>query len=109
MKFNVVIIKDAEDDMFDIYKYVVYSDGVERSEYLLEKIEETCESLSRLPRRGHVPPELKNIGIYNYLEVHFKPYRIIYQIIDNDVFIHCVLDGRRELQELLQQRLLRGG
>lgn len=25
----------------------------------------------------------------------------------SDVFIHCILDGRRELQELLEQRLLR--
>jgi toxin ParE1/3/4 len=107
MKYIVIIIKDAEADIFDIYKYVAYNDGIEKAEYLLDKIEKTCEGLSRLPRRGHIPPELKNIGIFDFLEIHFKPYRIIYQILDTQVFIHCVLDGRRELQDLLQQRLLR--
>jgi toxin ParE1/3/4 len=42
-----------------------------------------------------------------FREIHFKPYRIIYQIIDKRVFVHCVLDGRRDLQELLERRMLR--
>ena len=42
-----------------------------------------------------------------YREVHFKPYRIIYEIVGRKVFIHCVLDGRRAVQELLERRLLR--
>ena len=37
----------------------------------------------------------------------FKPYRIIYQIVGRKVFIHCVLDGRRNLQDILERRLLR--
>ena len=31
----------------------------------------------------------------------------IYQIEGQTVFVHCVLDGRRDLQELLERRLLR--
>jgi toxin ParE1/3/4 len=42
-----------------------------------------------------------------FREIHFKPYRIIYQIVESDVYIHAVLDGRRDLQELLEIRLLR--
>jgi len=57
--------------------------------------------------RENFPPELERIGVYDYREVFFKPYRIIYQISGSEVYVHCVLDGRRDMQTLLQQRLLR--
>ena len=107
MNYNVNIVLDAEEDIVELYQYVFLHDSEDNAEYLLEQIEKTCLSLSSYPNKGHVPPELERIGIFNYKEIHFKPYRIIYQIIDNDVFIHCVLDGRRSLQELLEKRLLR--
>ncbi len=107
MKYQVHIISEAEDDLFEIYQYVSKNDSVSRAEKLLDKLEEACLSLSELPNRGHIPPELERVGVYEYLEIHYKPYRIIYQILSNRVFIHCVLDGRRDLQELLQKRLLR--
>jgi toxin ParE1/3/4 len=57
--------------------------------------------------RGHIPPELERIGVLEFREIFFKPYRIIYQVIRSDVYFHCVLDGRRDLQDLLQRRVLR--
>ena len=71
------------------------------------KLQEICNSLETMAMRGHVLPELDRISVHDYLEIHFKPYRIIYQIFAHDVFIHCVLDGRRDLADLLQRRLLR--
>ena len=58
-------------------------------------------------QKCHVPPELDQIGVYHYREIHVKPYRVIYEISENKVFIHYVLDGRRSLQVLLERRLLR--
>ena len=107
MKFNVNIISDAEQDIVDIYNYISLNESVERARYLLEKIEAACLGLIEYPDRGHVPPELERIGVYHYREIHFKPYRIIYEIGEKEVYIHCVLDGRRSLQELLERRLLR--
>jgi toxin ParE1/3/4 len=107
MTFKVYIIADAEQDIIEIFDYIALSDSIEKAEYVYKKIEEKCLSLSELPDRGHFPPELERIGIFEYKEVHFKPYRIIYQVIDSNIYVHCVLDGRRELQELLEKRLLR--
>lgn len=107
MNFKVYIISDAEEDILSIYQYVLMNDSEERAEYLLSKIEEKCLSLRKYSNRGHIPPELERMGVYNYREIHFKPYRIIYEVIESIVFIHCVLDGRRSLQELLEMRLLK--
>ena len=107
MTFKVYIIDDAEQDILDIYDYIALSDSIEKAEYVLKNIEGKCSNLSELPNRGHFPPELERIGVFEYREIHFKPYRIIYQVVDSKVYIHCVLDGRRELQKLLENRLLR--
>jgi toxin ParE1/3/4 len=45
-------------------------------------------------------------GVFDFREVFFKPYRILYEIREKTVFIHAVLDGRRNWEDLLQQRLL---
>jgi len=105
--FEVFIVDDADRDLFDIYSYIARHDSVEHAEYVFSAIQNTILGLSTLSSRGHVPPELERIGIFEYLEVHFKPYRVIYQIRDREIYVHCVLDGRRSLQELLQERLIR--
>ena len=107
MNFKVYIIEDAEQDIVDIYDYIALADSIEKAEYVFQNIEEKCLSLSEFPNRGHIPPELERVGIFEYREIHFKPYRIIYKVIDLKVYVHCVLDGRREFQKLLENRLLR--
>lgn len=107
MSFGVFLAAEAEADVFDIYKYVLASDGRDRADHVLAKLQETSTSLTKMPGRGHIPPELERIGVRGFLEIHFKPYRIMYQIVEKNVFIHCVLDGRRALQDVLERRLLR--
>ncbi len=107
MKFQVVLIQDAEDDILKIYEYILAHDSCESAEYVFEKLEEKCLSLEQLPDRGHVPPELLRVNVTAFREVHFKPYRVIYEIQGKTVFVHCILDGRRDLQDLLERRLLR--
>lgn len=107
MKYQVHVVADAEEDLFAIHRFVALNDSPERADKLLANLEETYLSLSELPNRGHIPPELQRVAVDDYLEIHYKTYRIIYQVISKRVFIHCVLDGRRDLEELLHERLLR--
>jgi len=107
MKYAVHLVEDAEKDLFDIYRYVALNDSPEKAEKLLDYLEQTILKLETFPERAHYPPELERIGVREYREVFYKPYRIVYQIMKSEVFIHCVLDGRRDLQDLLQNRVLR--
>lgn len=106
-RYRVRILEDAEQDLVDIHRYIALHDSVENATYVLDQLETLCQSLVELSRRGHVPPELERIGVVDFREVHFKPYRVVYQVIGSDVYIHAVLDGRRDLQSLLMRRLLR--
>ncbi|MBN2424485.1 MAG: type II toxin-antitoxin system RelE/ParE family toxin [Calditrichaceae bacterium] len=107
MKYEVFLTEDAQEDIFGIYNYVALNDSIDKADSLFEKLQETCLSLENYPDRGHLPPELERINVREYSEIHFKPYRIIYQIRNRQVFIHCVLEGRRNLQDILQERILR--
>jgi len=107
MKFSVHLLVDAVRDLDDLYFYVSRNDSAEKADRLIDNIEQTIMSLETLPNRGHYPPELERIGVFDFREIFFKPYRIMYEIVGPDVFVHCVLDGRRDLQDLLQQRMLR--
>ena len=107
MKIDVYLISDAEEDIFEIYHYILRHDSPEKADAVFNKLQEACSSLETMAMRGHVPPELDRISVREYREIHLKPYRIIYSIVAKQVFIHCVLDGRRDLDDLLQSRLLR--
>ena len=112
MKFNVHIISDAEEDLLDIYRYVALNDSPEKANRLIDNLEEACMKLETMPERGHIPPELERIGIFDYRELHFKPYRIIYQIIDIEKELNVLLEkgfykSREDLIDDAYRALLR--
>jgi toxin ParE1/3/4 len=107
MKYKVIIDPQAKLDLNEIFIYIAVNDSIQSANKLLDALEETCSKLERIPERGHIPPELKPTGIKKYLEIHYKPYRIIYEIEKNIIYIHCVIDGRRNIQEILSNRFLR--
>ena len=107
IKYKVIIDPQAKLDLKEIFIYVAANDCIQSANKLLDALEETCSKLEKIPGRGHIPPELRPTGIKKYLEIHYKPYRIIYEIEKNIIYIHCVIDGRRNIQEILSNRFLR--
>ncbi|MBL1214360.1 MAG: type II toxin-antitoxin system RelE/ParE family toxin [Ignavibacteriae bacterium] len=106
-KYKVLIDPQAKKDLREIFIYAAANDSIASAEKLLEAIEKTCFKLEKFPERGHIPQELRQTGIKRYLEIHCKPYRIIYEIEKDQIYIHTILDGRRNIQEILSERLLR--
>ena len=107
MRFEVVLSADAERDIDEIARYIAENDGLAHATGVLNGLEQACFGLAEFPDRGNIPKELVALGIREYREVHFKPYRIVYRVTRRRVVIYCVLDGRRDMQSLLQLRLLR--
>ncbi len=106
MSFKVFLTADAARDLEELYQYIVRHDVTGKAEHVLAKIEKTCTSLSETPERGAYPKELMSLGIRDYREVFFKPYRLIYRIMGDTVYVLLIVDGRRDMQTLLQRRLL---
>ena len=105
MKYSVLLTNAASHDLQDIYGYISTNDSIQNADYVLDKIEQIFANLSDNPTRGHYPKELSEIGITEYREVNFKPYRLIYRVIDTSVYVLLIADGRRDMNALLQRRL----
>ena len=106
MTYQVFVTDAAARDLEDIYVYIARYDTVENADYVLGQIESAVQSLAEFPARGAYPIELKALGMREFREGFFKPLRIICKLVDNQVYIMLVSDGRRDLQSLLQRRLL---
>ena len=106
MPFTVFLTADAAGDLEDLYDYIALHDAPGKSEHVPARIEKIFSSLSESPERGTYPKELLALGIRDYREIFFKPYRVIYQVISDKVHVLLIVDGRRDMQALLQRRLL---
>ena len=106
MRYRVLLTDDAVRDLEELEFYIHTHDGPGSAEHVLGKIADAFLGLEELPERGHHPPELAALGIQEYREVFFKPYRIIYRVQNKKVYVYVIADGRRDMQDLLSRRLL---
>jgi toxin ParE1/3/4 len=104
--FQIVVTEDAENDLEDIVTYIAKHDSPRAAEHVLSRILEIADSLMTAPTRGSPPKELRALGDKEYRQVLFKPYRLIYRVVGQQVVIYLIADGRRDMQSLLARRLL---
>ena len=105
-KYEVLLTEGAERDLESIYDYIAEFDCKANADYVLDRLLEIVENLSAFPERGACPKELLALGIRDYRQTTFKPYRVIYRVMAQKVYIYVIADGRRDMQSLLARRLL---
>jgi toxin ParE1/3/4 len=106
IRYRVLLTSGAEQDIEAIHAYIAESDSPEKANYVLEQLVATTNKLETMPDRGSYPKELVSLGIKEFRQIFFKPYRVIYRIVGKDVFVLVIADGRRDLQSTLTSRLL---
>ena len=105
-EYKTFISRYAEDDLIEIIVYF-YSINQEFSTKLLITIENKIDTLKTFPEQGRIVPELEKQNISVYRELIEGNYRIIYSIQDEIVYIHTIVDSRRNLEEILIKKLMR--
>jgi plasmid stabilization system protein ParE len=99
--------RTAIGDLLSIVDHVIGRDGHAAAEQLALRITGEVASLTTMPLRCRVVPELAAEGIDGYRELIVGPYRVMFAVRDDEIIILTVLDGRRDLAELLVARALR--
>ena len=105
-RYEAILTEDAERDLAEIFDYIAAHDTLAAANHVLDRIERVIDDLSSFPERGSFPKELIALGIRDYRQVLFGPYRLIYRVIGTSVYIYLIVDGRRDMQSLLARRLL---
>lgn len=108
MRHEVHLTAGAERDVEEIYEYLGRYESWQVADQLLDRLLPVAETLSTFPERGSCPDELLAIGMREYRQVIFEPYRVLYRVAGRSVFIYLIVDGRRDMQALLARRLLGG-
>ncbi|MEA3333032.1 MAG: type II toxin-antitoxin system RelE/ParE family toxin [Pseudomonadota bacterium] len=106
MNYSIFLTDDAVRDLDELFDYIILNDIEGKGEYVIEQLEKAIDGLSKNPDRGVYPKELSDIGIREYREIFFKPYRIVYRVISAAVYVVLIADGRRDMQTLLQRRVI---
>jgi len=106
MAFIVEWTRTATLDLEAIVNYIA-EDDIGTAVSILSRLEEAAAALVRLPSRGRIVLELADYGIQTYRELVSSPWRIIYRIAGKKVIVLAVLDSRRNLEDLLLERLIR--
>jgi toxin ParE1/3/4 len=106
MAYEVSLTKDAERDLEEIYFYIAEHDSRASAEHVLDRLIHATDALKTTPDRGSYVDELRSLGISEYRQVFFKPYRLIYRVHAKRVVVYVIVDGRRDMGSLLARRLL---
>jgi len=98
---------NTKDDLLNIIAYIKKgSPSIANDIYL--KIRDKAYFRDFFPLKGRVVPELQKEGITFYREIIASPWRIIYKVGNDTVYIMAILDSRQNVEELLLQKLLKG-
>ncbi len=102
--YQVVWAGVAEKDLKEILEYTA-NDNPSNALEIFQKIKQRASTLYTFPKRGRVVQELQDQSILIYRELVVPPWRIIYRISDNIVYVLSVLDSGRNVEDILLKRL----
>ncbi|MGN6095611.1 MAG: type II toxin-antitoxin system RelE/ParE family toxin [Bosea sp. (in: a-proteobacteria)] len=105
-RFEVELTQGAEDDLEAIHDHLAEYRSTDAAESLLDTFLEKISTLECYPERGSVPKELEALGVREFRQILLDPFRLIYRVIGRKVVIFVIADGRRDMQALLERRLL---
>ena len=94
-------------DLDDVLEFIARRETPERAAQVYVTIAERVGALATHPMRCRIVPELKRVGVTDYRELIVAPYRIFFRIDGRVVGIVGVLDGRRDIEEILTVRGLK--
>lgn len=108
MKKEIIWSQDASDDLYDIIEYLKNKYGNAKATEVFEKIVQRVEAIEEFSESGRFIPELLNIGIRDLKELIETPWRVIYRTTNTQIQVISVIDGRRNVEEILYKKVIDG-
>lgn len=103
-KYEVIWSNVAENDLKKIIEYIA-DDSPSEALKIFKGIKQKAASLYMFPERCRIVPELRDQEILQYRELIISPWRILYRISENNVYVLSVLDSHRNIEDILLKRL----
>jgi plasmid stabilization system protein ParE len=95
----------ARDDLEEIVEYIAQT-NMAYAVHVLDKIELAVNNLHTSPRRGRIVPELESYGYVLYREIIVDYWRVLYKIENDTVYIMVIIDGRRNVEDIILKKII---
>lgn len=109
MNYRVVILQSAEQDLRELRAYLLKHFGRETWLESYAGIKAVIGNLKTFPHAGSTPDALEQINLAQFRQILSGQNRIIYEVRQKTVYVHVVVDARRDMKSFLTRRLLRVG
>jgi plasmid stabilization system protein ParE len=104
---KIVILASAELDLKERRSYIVKNFSHDTWQKTYGKLKESIRNLASFPYLGSIPEELETLNLSQYRQILSGMNRIIYETRQDTVYIHIIVDSRRDLKSFLMHRLVR--
>ena len=108
MKHKIVWSEDAGDELADIISFIKYNTGKITAEKIYSKIMNEVNRVSENPAGRRLAPLLRGFGINNIHQLNINPWIVYYKVENNRMEIISIIDGRRNLEEILYKKIMDG-
>ena len=103
--YQVFWTQTAQQDLKNIIAYIA-TDSETQARRVYLAIKQKADKLRQMPLQGRIVPELQYYGILTYRELISLPWRIVYKTDENKVWVLAVIDGRRNVEDILLDRFI---
>lgn len=103
--YQVFWTQTAQQDLEKIIEYIATDSEIQARKVYLA-IKQKADNLRQMPLQGRIVPELRYFTILIYRELISPPWRIIYRTEENKVWVLAVIDGRRNIEDILLDRFI---
>ncbi|MBP0639412.1 type II toxin-antitoxin system RelE/ParE family toxin [Cupriavidus sp. AcVe19-6a] len=100
------LLDSGKAELKRVRRYVVDAFGMAVWEESYAQIQASITRVREFPECGHVVDELSGLTADRFREVHCGKNRIIYEIRDDTIYVHLIIEQRRDLTALLQKIIL---
>jgi addiction module RelE/StbE family toxin len=103
--YQVFWTQTAQQDLKKIIEYIA-TDSENQAKQIYLAIKQKAENLGQMPLKGRIVPELIFHNILTYRELISHPWRVIYKTEENKEWVLAVIDGRRNMEDILLDRFI---
>ena len=107
MSHKIIILASAEYDLKELRHYIIKNFSIKTWQNTYNKIKEAIRNLKTFPYSGSIPEELEKLHLKQYRQVISGMNRIIYEVRQDNIYIHIIVDSRKSFKRLLEKRFLR--
>jgi addiction module RelE/StbE family toxin len=105
-KLKVKWTNSAQTDLIEIIEHIA-NEAPKTARNCFKKIKSQADRLKTLPEQGRYVPELEKQNLLLYRELIVIPWRLIYKVSGQNVYVLAVFDSRQNIEDVLLKRLLR--